>query len=95
MPDVVLSGKSGYSFTDSLAGDLLVTPKSEDVKGTHGYDPNQPGMHATFVAWGAGIRPHAQPGAINNVDVAPTIAALLGLTMKAVDGRVLDEILAK
>ncbi|HEY3898844.1 MAG TPA: ectonucleotide pyrophosphatase/phosphodiesterase [Chthoniobacter sp.] len=95
MPDVVLSAKSGYSFSDTLAGDLVVTPKTDDVRGTHGYDPNQPGMHATFVAWGAGIRPHAELGSINNLDVAPTIAALLGLKMENVDGKVLESILVK
>jgi predicted AlkP superfamily pyrophosphatase or phosphodiesterase len=95
MPDVVLSAKSGYSFSDSLAGDLAVTPKSDDVKGTHGYDPNQPGLHATFVAWGAGIRPHMKIGAINNTDVAPTIAELLGLRFDNTDGRALESILAK
>jgi predicted AlkP superfamily pyrophosphatase or phosphodiesterase len=95
MPDVVLAAKSGYSFSDSLGGDLVVTPKSDEVKGTHGYDPNQPGMHATFVAWGAGIRPHVNVGAMNNTDVAPTIAELLGLKMKDVDGRPLEEMLTK
>ena len=95
MPDVVLSAKIGYSFSDSLAGDLAVTPKSDDVKGTHGYDPNQPGLHATFVAWGAGIRPHTKIGTINNTDVAPTIAELLGLRFDNTDGRALESILAK
>ena len=48
MGDLVLSCKSGYSFSDSLAGDLVVTPKTPDVKGTHGYDSKEPGMHAEF-----------------------------------------------
>jgi hypothetical protein len=95
MADVVLSAKSGYSFSDSLAGDLVVTPKSDDVKGTHGYDPNQPGLNATFVAWGTGIRPHTNISSINNTNVAPTIAELLGLKMKDVDGKPLEEILSK
>ncbi|HEY1533816.1 MAG TPA: hypothetical protein VGF76_07345, partial [Polyangiaceae bacterium] len=95
MPDVVLSAKSGYSFSDSLAGDLVITPKTDDIKGTHGYDPNEPGLHASFVAWGDGIRPHGQLGSIDNRDVAPTIAALLGLQMKDVEGQVLKSILTK
>ena len=95
MPDVVLSARSGYSFSDSLAGDLVVTPKSDDVKGTHGYDPNQPGLHATFVAWGVGIRPQTKIGTINNTDVAPTVAELLGLKFENVDGHALESILAK
>ena len=95
MADVVLSAKKGYSFSDSLAGDLLVTPKTEDVKGTHGYDPNQDGLHGTFVAWGAGIKAGSKLGTINNTDVAPTMAALLGLKMPDPDGQVLESILAK
>ena len=93
MADLVLSAKSGYSFTDSLAGDLVVTPKTDDVKGTHGYDSNQPGMHATFVAWGAGIKAGAELGMIDNTSVAPTIAALLGVPMPSAEGKVLEEVL--
>jgi predicted AlkP superfamily pyrophosphatase or phosphodiesterase len=63
------------------------------VKGTHGYDPNEPRMHGSFIAWGAGIQPGAKLNTINNTDVAPTMAALLGLEMKNVEGRVLKEIL--
>ncbi|MEP6668069.1 MAG: ectonucleotide pyrophosphatase/phosphodiesterase [Chthoniobacter sp.] len=95
MADVVLSAKKGYSFSDSLAGDLLVTPKTDDVKGTHGYDRNQAGLHGTFVAWGAGIKTGSQLGTINNTDVAPTMAALLGLKMPDSDGQVLESILTK
>jgi len=93
MSDLVLSAKSGYSFSDSLAGDLVVTPKSDDVKGTHGYDSKQPGMHASFVAWGAGIKPGTVLGLIDNTSVAPTVAALLGVSMPTADGPILKDIL--
>ncbi len=95
MPDLVLSARSGYSFSDSLSGNLVVTPKSDTIKGTHGYDPAQPALHATFVAWGAGIRPGANVGTISNTDVAPTMAALLGLKMPTADGKPLEAALAK
>lgn len=95
MADVVLSAKSGYSFSDSLAGGLIVTPKTDEVKGTHGYDPNQAGLHGSFVAWGAGIKTGATLDRINNTDVAPTMATLLGLQMKDADGKSLDTLLAK
>jgi len=52
-------------------------------------------MHASFVAWGAGIKAGSTLGTIHNADVAPTMAALLGLKMRDVDGRVLKEILTK
>jgi predicted AlkP superfamily pyrophosphatase or phosphodiesterase len=95
MADLVLSAKEGYSFSDSLGGNLVITPKSEAVKGTHGYDPNQPGLHGTFVAWGAGIEKGTKLGAMDNIDVAPTMAALLGLKIPDADGQILETILAK
>lgn len=94
-PDLVVSAKSGYSFSDSLAGDLLISPKSEEVKGTHGYDSNEPGMHATLVACGAGIKPGVQVGIVPNTSVAPTVAAVLGFPMPNTDGPAIAEILTK
>jgi predicted AlkP superfamily pyrophosphatase or phosphodiesterase len=95
LPDLMLSAKKGYSFSDTAGGDDVVTAKSAEVKGSHGYDPNEPMMHAIFVAWGAGIKPGAKLGVIANTDVAPTMAELLGLKMPDSDGKVLDALLAK
>jgi predicted AlkP superfamily pyrophosphatase or phosphodiesterase len=95
MADLVLSAKEGFMFSNSLAGNLVVTPKAEVVKGTHGFDPNQPRLHGTFAAWGAGIKAGAKPGTINNTDVAPTMAELMGVKIPDADGRVLDTILSK
>ena len=50
-------------------------------------------MRAIFVAWGNGIRPGATIKQMRNVDIAPTIARLLGLEMKDITGRTLTEIL--
>jgi predicted AlkP superfamily pyrophosphatase or phosphodiesterase len=92
-PDFVLVTNPGYSFAEPVTGEAVVS--AGGLKGSHGHDP-QPGyMHATFVAVGAGIKPGVQLDLIQNVDVAPTIARLMGLAMKDVDGRVLDEILVK
>ena len=95
MADVVLSARKGYTFADTAAGEDVVTAKTEDVKGSHGYDPNAAGMHASFVAWGAGIVPGTKLGTISNMDVTPTMATLLGLHMKDSDGKVLDKMLTK
>ena len=93
MGDVLLLCKEGYTFSNTPVGDVVVTPTAATVKGAHGYDAGEPKMHAAFVAWGAGIRPGVVLDRIENIDVAPTCAAILGLSMKA-DGRVLDEMLA-
>jgi predicted AlkP superfamily pyrophosphatase or phosphodiesterase len=95
MPDLVLSAKDGYSFSDRAAGEAIVTPKSADLRGTHGYDTDQLDMHATFIAWGAGIKPGTTIDAMENVDVAPTVAKLLGIKMEGVEGKVLEGMLAK
>jgi predicted AlkP superfamily pyrophosphatase or phosphodiesterase len=92
-PDLVVSCKSGYSFTDTAIGELIVTPKMTSMRGAHGHDQNLPEMRATFVAWGHGIQPGTKLDTAQNLDVAPTIARLLGLQMKDVEGKVLDSIL--
>ena len=90
-PDLVLTTGPGYSFANNVTGEVLVD--AGGTKGTHGHDPRPGYMHAIFVAAGAGIKPGAKLGVIQNIDVAPTIARLLGITLTA-DGRVLTEALA-
>jgi arylsulfatase A-like enzyme len=52
-------------------------------------------MHAIFYAAGPGIRPGARPGEVRLIDVAPTLARLLGLPVPPqATGRVIEEALA-
>jgi predicted AlkP superfamily pyrophosphatase or phosphodiesterase len=95
MPDVVLTARNGFAFSDNATGDVVVTPVSEKITGAHGHNPLLPDMFASFIAWGQGIRTGAVTKQINNLDVAPTAAALLGFQMKNVEGRVLKEMLKK
>lgn len=85
-PDVILFANEGWTLGDTSAGVLPVFEKPER-KGTHGHDPDLPDLHATFVAWGVGIKPDARLGEIQNIDVAPTLAKLLGIPMPNVDGK--------
>jgi predicted AlkP superfamily pyrophosphatase or phosphodiesterase len=93
-PDLLLSAKDGFSFSEVAGGEDEIT-NSDTVRGTHGYDPNVDDMRAIFIATGAGIRKGAVLDEISNLDVAPTIAKLLGLEMKGVDGRVPGGLLLK
>jgi predicted AlkP superfamily pyrophosphatase or phosphodiesterase len=90
-PDLILFAKLGYAFGDTAAGALPFQDKPER-NGSHGHDPNLPELHATFVAWGEGIKPGVRLGEISNYDVAPTIARLLHIRFDA-DGRPLKRIL--
>ena len=84
--------KDGYAFTASATGDVVVDA-AEGSLGAHGYPATDPELGALFIASGAGIRSGVRLGVIDNVDVAPTMAELLGLSLGNVDGKVLGEIL--
>lgn len=92
MPDLILSPKDGYSISGEVGGDALVVP-TDSPKGAHGYSPANGLMDASFVISGPGIKKGVVLDEMANIDVAPTIAELLGLKMKGVDGRVLTEVL--
>jgi predicted AlkP superfamily pyrophosphatase or phosphodiesterase len=92
MAHLVLTTGPGYSFGDSLTAEAVVGAGGH--KGTHGHLPQPPYMHATFLAAGAGIKAEARLRTVESVDVAPTIARLLGLRLPTAEGRVLAEILA-
>lgn len=52
--------------------------------GAHGYDPTLPDMSPVFYAAGPDITPNTPPLAqIRNIDIAPTVARLLGVTPSA------------
>jgi predicted AlkP superfamily pyrophosphatase or phosphodiesterase len=92
-PDLVLMTGPGYSFAETM--NIGAVSSAGGQKGNHGHDPAPDYMHATFVAAGTGIKPGVLLDQIDNVDVAPTIARLMGLALTDVDGRALDEILMK
>jgi predicted AlkP superfamily pyrophosphatase or phosphodiesterase len=91
-PDLFLSAKDGYSFSDSFADTEVINP-TDKPKGAHGYLPSHPDLKGGFVISGAGVKKGGVLEDISNMDVAPTIAHLLGVKMENVDGRVLTEAL--
>ena len=50
-------------------------------------------MNAIFVASGAGIKASTRITAVENIDVAPTMARVLGVPLENASGRVLEEVL--
>jgi predicted AlkP superfamily pyrophosphatase or phosphodiesterase len=83
-PDLWLSAKSGYSFDNADAGPAI--EKRESPGGTHGYLPAQRDLHGTLVVSGAGVKRGVRLGKVQSLDVAPTIAALLGIDFPGTDG---------
>jgi hypothetical protein len=61
------------------------------TRGNHGYVSTDPDMAPILVMWGAGVRANARTGVQPNVNVAATIAHLLGV--KWSEGAVVKELL--
>jgi hypothetical protein len=84
------------NYLAERSGDLILVPKpywlmssSATTHGTfYGYD-----QHVPVVFYGTGIKPGRYFGPASPADIAPTLAALCGVTMARVDGRVLSEAL--
>ncbi|HYF37414.1 MAG TPA: alkaline phosphatase family protein, partial [Prosthecobacter sp.] len=92
MGDLVLYAKAGYAFNNGVTGDAESGPTT-DYAGTHGYMNSDPELDGIFIASGKGIKKGVTVERMANLDVAPTIARLLGLTLPQTDGRVLEEVL--
>ena len=61
--------------------------------GHHGYDPNIPDMYTGFIAAGAGVRKNGQIAELSEPDIAPLVAALLGISFPCPDGHQVPGIL--
>jgi predicted AlkP superfamily pyrophosphatase or phosphodiesterase len=89
---VVLEAQPPYNFGSSINGNApVITPSSE--KGNHGYSPHKPEMFASFLVHGPKIKQNTTIGMVRLIDIAPTVAYILGLKMPSnVQGRILTEI---
>jgi predicted AlkP superfamily pyrophosphatase or phosphodiesterase len=88
-PAMVLAAKDDYAFADESEGEYVTRV---NPAGTHGFLNSDPKMQAIFIAWGADIPVGTHVGSISNLDVAPTIAALLGLELPSAKGHAIDQI---
>lgn len=79
---VVLQGAPGTTFSERYDEPMIAPSIS---KGQHGWSPDLPEMGCTFLLWGDGVRP-GPIGDVDMLDVGPTIASLLGLTLPAAEG---------
>lgn len=88
-----LAVKPGYAFSAAATGERTVVDAPDGSLGTHGYLSSDPEIQALFIASGRGITPGAKLQSVDNLDVAPTAAKLLGVELKNVDGKPLTQIL--
>lgn len=87
----VLEAETGFEYSWSTDGPIV---GPSDHGGTHGYPPERTEMHASLMFSGAGVKKGAPLGIVQLVDVAPTIARMLGLSLPDAEGTVLESALA-
>ncbi|MGD2070774.1 MAG: alkaline phosphatase family protein [Gemmatimonadota bacterium] len=86
-----LAAERGVELTGHATGPAV----SATHRATHGYLPTlHPDILTGFVAWGAGVRPGGVLPRMDVEDVAPFVAALLGLSFEAPDGVLRPDLLA-
>lgn len=102
--DVLALMAEGYNFDgiqvpavmrlgDSLAGNPFSVP---NFYGAHGHDSELPSMSAIFYAAGPNVKRGTKLRHVRNIDVAPTLLDLLGVSpAPTVDGHVLSRILRR
>jgi predicted AlkP superfamily pyrophosphatase or phosphodiesterase len=85
MYQMLITAKDGYSFTGATGGP--VTAEVAQQAGSHGYLASDPDMDPIFIASGYGVRAGAKLERIANIDVASTIAELLGVSLPTAKGK--------
>lgn len=92
MGALFLTAKDGYAFAGAT-GPQLVVDAPEGSRGSHGYVATDPDLRSLFIAAGRGIKPGTTIESVDNIDIAPTAARLLGIPLPFADGHVLTPIL--
>jgi predicted AlkP superfamily pyrophosphatase or phosphodiesterase len=92
MGALFLIGRDGYAFTADASGPVVIDTPPASL-GAHGYVASDADLAALFIASGRNIRKGLTLQSVNTIDLGPTAAELLGVTLGPVEGRVLREIL--
>jgi predicted AlkP superfamily pyrophosphatase or phosphodiesterase len=79
-----LSAKAGYMFTAAPTATPLVPTGT--FEGMHGYLPSMPEMATGLILSGAGVRKGLRIPQVRMLDVAPTVAVLLGVELRGARG---------
>ncbi len=70
--------KTGFTGGEALKGEVV---NPIPGTGTHGYAPDVPEMRSSFFAIGPGIASHRDVGTIDMRQIAPTVAAFMGINL--------------
>lgn len=76
-PDAAFGIDMQDGFATGNGHDVLVKPSSN--KGTHGFDPERPALHASLIMAGPAVHRRDGLGIVKMVQIAPTLARILGV----------------
>ncbi len=84
----MIEAKVGFSFADEMTNTVheAIGPAGSKYA-THGYSPFKADYRTNLVIYGNGITEAGDLGEAQMVDIAPTMAAILGLKLENCDGR--------
>jgi predicted AlkP superfamily pyrophosphatase or phosphodiesterase len=88
--ELMLEAGPGYSFGEELTGPAIHDAK--DYRGTHGQLPTRAEMRSALIIYGAAARTGARMPLARMIDIAPTAAAMLGLTFTKIEGSLIREL---
>ena len=83
--DFVIVAKEGYEIRDNVSGKYLTTDTYQ--KAQHGYSEFYDDMKASFFIEGKGIQKNRNIGKMKLVDIAPTLANLMGFELEDAEGK--------
>jgi predicted AlkP superfamily pyrophosphatase or phosphodiesterase len=81
----------GYMASDGFENDEFVIPALK--RGAHGFLPANSAMYTGLIVSGYGVIPGVQIPQARLIDIAPTVAKLLGFEMSNIDGAPLTSLL--
>lgn len=70
-------------FYTSTAHDVVVKPSTS--RGGHGFAPDRPALHASFIISGPAVRKRGSLGVIRMTSIAPTLAGILRVSLAPPD----------
>lgn len=82
--DFALVAKAGYEIREDVVGSYLTADIHQ--KAQHGYSEFYDDMRASFLIEGKGIQKNRCVGKIKLVDIAPTLANLMGFELEGAEG---------
>lgn len=95
----MLEAKKGYYFLENYTGNILekvneslIGVKKHYTMATHGYSPLKPNYSTMFAAMGKNIKKCRVIPEANIIDEGPTLAKILGISMKNTDGKIISDL---